>query len=181
MKTIKLDNGITINVSDAEYKNYTAQQKALKELEKNSNKLNAETKTKSVSATYSDYVTRALSKGMELLYLADSVSVVAKGNVCVVENRGFSKPMYAGIKYTITELFGGKWCGDHDKQVFTYRFADLKHGLAYIYFQKNAKFGGKTEDEKAKNKAYNSELKTKLDEVMDKKFATLKDLEKLMK
>ena len=85
MKTIKLSNGVTINVSETEYMSYIAQTKALKDLEKNSNNLDAKTPTKSVSATYSDYVTRALSKGMELLYLADSVSVVAKNDVCVVK------------------------------------------------------------------------------------------------
>jgi ribosome-associated translation inhibitor RaiA len=134
MKTIKLSNGVTINVSETEYKSYIAQTKALKDLEKNSNKLDAKTPTKSVSATYSDYVLRALKKGMELLYFSDNLSVVAKGDVVIAENRGFNKKMYYAIKKAITE-HGGKWCGDHDKKVFTYKF-NRKDGEKFIADQK---------------------------------------------
>ena len=132
MKSINF-NGITINVSDAEYKNYLAQTKAKEALEKNARKLNS-TKTKSVAVTYSDYVTRALAKGAEILYLSDVLTVVAKGDVVIAENNGFNKKVYYAIKKAIQE-YGGKWCGNHEKKVFTYKF-DRKHGEAFVAAQK---------------------------------------------
>lgn len=133
MKSIEI-NGITINVSEAEYKKYLEQVKAKKALEKNANKLNSP--TKSVSPTYSDYVTKALQSGAKLLYLSDFVSVVRKGDVAIAEITAPIKKVYCGIKMSLTKDFGAKWCGDFDKHVFTYQFADVKSAEKFVKAQK---------------------------------------------
>lgn len=129
-------NGIELNVSEAEYKSYLAQTKAKKDLEKNSNKLDAKTPAKSVSPTYSDYVLRAMKAGAELLFHSDFVSVVKKGDVAIAEITAPIKKVYCGIKMSLTKDYGAKWCGDFDKHVFTYQFADVKSAKEFVKAQK---------------------------------------------
>lgn len=177
MKTIKLSNGVTINVSETEYKSYIAQTKALKDLEKNSNKLDAKTPTKSVSATYSDYVLRALKSGAELLFNDTCVSIVSKGDRVVAENRGFNRAMYQGIAYSMKD-FGAVWCGDRDKKVFTYAFPTISDALGYIYYQLNSNHRKGLSD---KEKKYNEVLKANIkNAIQNNKIKTLKDIEKVI-
>lgn len=134
MRTLKI-NGIEIEVSEKAYKSYLEQLKAQQQLEKNARKLNSP--TKSVSPTYSDYVTRALSKGAKLLYLSDFVSVVVKGDIAIAEITAPIKKVYCGIKMSLTKDFGAKWCGDFDKHVFTYKFEDIKQAEKFVKAQKS--------------------------------------------
>ena len=134
MRTLKI-NGIEIEVSEKAYKSYLEQLKAQQQLEKNARKLNSP--TKSVSPTYSDYVTRALQSGAELLYLSDFVSVVKKGNIAIAEITAPIKKVYCGIKMSLTKDYGAKWCGDFDKHVFTYQFADVKKAEEFVKAQKS--------------------------------------------
>jgi len=138
MKTLKI-NGVSVSISDKEYLRY------LKEVNKTKGQTKAksttlsipdEPKAKSVSATYSNYVTRALKSGAELLYLSDFVSVIAKGDVVIAEITAPIKKVYRGIKNSITKDFGGKWVGDFEKQVFTYKFENRKQGEAFVKAQK---------------------------------------------
>lgn len=140
MKTLKI-NGVSVSVSDKEYIKYIKEvnemNKSKKQTKAKSSTLSipAEPKSKSVSVTYSDYVTRALKAGMELLYISDFVSVVAKGDVVVAEITAPIKKVYCGIKMSIKD-FGGKWCGDHDKKVFTYKFENREQGMEFVKAQK---------------------------------------------
>ena len=136
MKVLKV-NGVSVQVSDKEYMHY------LSELNKKNNKTKVESKTlsipaepsaKSVSATYSDYVNRALQSGAELLYISDFVSVVAKGSTVIAEITAHIPKVYKGISYAIFQ-HGGKWCGDRDKKVFTYKF-DREKGESFVASQK---------------------------------------------
>ena len=135
MEKIILTNGIELEVSKKTKDSYYKQLKALEELNKANAKLEANTPTKSVSATYSDYVLRALNSGAELLYFAENLSVVRKGDRVVAENRGFTKKMYYAIKKSI-ESFNGKWCCNGKKKVFTYAFPTVEDGLKFVEAQK---------------------------------------------
>ena len=135
MEKLILTNGIELEVSKKTKNSYYKQLKALNELNKANAKLDANTPVKSVSATYSDYVLRALNSGAELLYFANNLSVVRKGDRVIAENRGFNKAMYYAIKKSI-EAFNGKWCGDGEKKVFTYAFPTVEDGLKFVEAQK---------------------------------------------
>lgn len=138
MKTIKV-NGVSINISDAEYKKYLhglAESKKSTKSESKKLSIPDDDKSKSVSPTYSDYVLRATKAGAKILYHSDFVSVVyfAKQDVVIAEITAPIKKVYQGIKMSIKE-HGGKWCGDHDKKVFTYKF-DSKDGKKFVASQK---------------------------------------------
>ena len=135
MRTIKV-NGVSVNISETEYKKYlhaiTEQNKTKAQSKKLS--IPEESKSKSVSATYSDYTLRAMKAGAELLYHSDFLTVVAKGDTVVAEITAPIKKVYQGIKMSVKE-YGGKWCGNHDKKVFTYKF-DRKDGEKFVKAQK---------------------------------------------
>lgn len=137
MRTIKV-NGVSINISEAEYKKYLHGLAESKKSTKTKEELHIEpeSKSRSVSPTYSDYVLRATKAGAEILYHSDFVSVVyfAKQDVVIAEITAPIKRVYQGIKMSIKE-HGGKWCGNHDKKVFTYKF-DSKDGKKFVASQK---------------------------------------------
>lgn len=139
MKTIKV-NGVSINISDAEYKKYLhglAESKKSTKSESKKLSIPDDDKSKSVSPTYSDYTLRAMKSGAEIAYISDFLTVVyfKKQDTYVAEITAPIKKVYQGIKMSIKE-HGGKWCGNHDKKVFTYTFEDSKNGAKFVADQK---------------------------------------------